>query len=329
MANEFKVKNGIKFPDNSIQTTAATGGGAAVWFGDTAPGNTTTYPLWFDTSNPGTTPGGMTLYLYYNDGDSSQWVPADSNIASINPLISTDAGNLAVLGTDNGVLVDATHVTPAAIGAQATLVSATNIKTINSTSLLGSGDVTVQPTLVSATNIKTVNSTTLLGSGDLAVQATLVSGTSIKTINSTTLLGSGDIPLLTTTLTDGNVFYGNGSNVATSTKLSSAIVKTTSNTDVASPTPNCDTTTVYQLTAQAQTAAFQNPTGTPVDNQSLIIRIKDNGTARTLSWTAGYGASTDLALPLTTVLSKTLYLGFRWNAALSKWILLGKLDNIA
>lgn len=27
MANEFKVKNGIKFPDNTIQTTAATGGG--------------------------------------------------------------------------------------------------------------------------------------------------------------------------------------------------------------------------------------------------------------------------------------------------------------
>jgi hypothetical protein len=37
---------------------------------------------------------------------------------------------------------------------QATLVSGTNIKTINSTSLVGSGDVAVQPTLVSGTNIK-------------------------------------------------------------------------------------------------------------------------------------------------------------------------------
>ena len=50
-----------------------------------------------------------------------------------------------------------------------------------------------QDTLVSATNIKTINSTTLLGSGNIAVQATLVSGTNIKTINSTSLLGSGDI----------------------------------------------------------------------------------------------------------------------------------------
>jgi hypothetical protein len=51
----------------------------------------------------------------------------------------------------------------------------------------------LQATLVSGTNIKSINSTTLLGSGDLAVQDTLVSGTNIKTINSTTLLGSGDI----------------------------------------------------------------------------------------------------------------------------------------
>lgn len=54
---------------------------------------------------------------------------------------------------------------------QDTLVSGTNIKTVNSTSLLGSGDVTVQSTLVSGTNIKSVNSTSLLGSGDLALFA--------------------------------------------------------------------------------------------------------------------------------------------------------------
>jgi len=79
------------------------------------------------------------------------------------------------------------------IAVQATLVSGTNIKTINSASLLGSGDVAVQETLISGTNVKTINSTSLLGSGDVAVQATLVSGTNIKTINSTSLLGSGDI----------------------------------------------------------------------------------------------------------------------------------------
>jgi hypothetical protein len=52
-----------------------------------------------------------------------------------------------------------------------------------------------QDTLVSGTSIKTINSNSLLGSGDVAVQATLVSGTNIKTINSTSILGSGDITI--------------------------------------------------------------------------------------------------------------------------------------
>lgn len=54
-------------------------------------------------------------------------------------------------------------------GKQAALVSGTNIKTINSTSLLGSGNVAVQPTLVSGTNIKTINGNSVLGSGNITI----------------------------------------------------------------------------------------------------------------------------------------------------------------
>ena len=72
---------------------------------------------------------------------------------------------------------------------------------------------TKQDTLVSGTNIKTINGTSLLGSGNIEVAAnvdlssyatkeelnakqdTLVSGTNIKTINGTSLLGSGDITI--------------------------------------------------------------------------------------------------------------------------------------
>lgn len=69
-----------------------------------------------------------------------------------------------------------------------------------------------QDTLVSGTNIKTVNSTSLLGSGDVAVQATLVSGTNIKTINSTSLLGSGDITISANPSgVSGAIQFSNGS----------------------------------------------------------------------------------------------------------------------
>lgn len=65
-------------------------------------------------------------------------------------------------------------------GKQDLLQSGTNIKTVNSTSLLGSGNVAVQETLVSGTNIKTINSTSILGSGNISVApATGIDATAI------------------------------------------------------------------------------------------------------------------------------------------------------
>lgn len=50
------------------------------------------------------------------------------------------------------------------------LVNGENIKTINQTSLLGSGNINVQPTLVSGQNIKTINNQSLLGNGNIVIQ---------------------------------------------------------------------------------------------------------------------------------------------------------------
>jgi len=70
-----------------------------------------------------------------------------------------------------GNLPTTTAVTTALATKQDSLVSGTNIKTINSTSVLGSGNIPVQETLVSGTNIKTINSTSLLGSGNITIAA--------------------------------------------------------------------------------------------------------------------------------------------------------------
>lgn len=96
----------------------------------------------------------------------------------------------------------------------------------------------------------------------------------------------------------------------------------------ATPTPNGDTTDVFTVTALAEAAEFAAPTGTPTDEQCLVIRIKDNGTARALTWNAIYREGVDVALPDTTVESKTMKLGFMWNAADSKWDLYAFVDNI-
>jgi hypothetical protein len=115
---------------------------------------------------------------------------------------------------------------------------------------------------------------------------------------------------------------------ATQTFTNKRITKRVASTaSSATPTPNADTTDIYILTALAEAAEFGAPTGTPTHGQTLIIRIKDNSTIRALTWNAIYRASSDLALPTTTVDDKTMYLGFIYNDTDSKWDLVAYLDN--
>lgn len=96
----------------------------------------------------------------------------------------------------------------------------------------------------------------------------------------------------------------------------------------ATHTIDCDSYDVFTVTAQAGDVTFANPSGTPVSGQTLVIRIKDDGTARAITWGANFRASSDLALPTTTILGKTLYVGFMWNSIDSRFDMLAKIDNI-
>ena len=72
-------------------------------------------------------------------------------------------------GDITGNIVDQTDLVSALQGKQNTLVSGTNIRTINNTSLLGAGNLNVQDPLESGVNIKTINNTSILGSGNITV----------------------------------------------------------------------------------------------------------------------------------------------------------------
>ena len=72
------------------------------------------------------------------------------------------------------------------------------------------------------------------------------------------------------------------------------------------------------ITAQAAALALANPTGTALDGWGIAVRIKDNGTARAITYGTQYRA-VGVTLPTTTVVSKTLYLGIVFNSADTKW----------
>lgn len=89
----------------------------------------------------------------------------------------------------------------------------------------------------------------------------------------------------------------------------------------ASLAPNAGTTDIAAVTALSQALAVAAPTGVPVDGQSLIIRIRDNGVARALTWNAAYSAYAG-DLPATTVASTFMLYHFLYSAATAKWELL-------
>jgi hypothetical protein len=88
-------------------------------------------------------------------------------------------------------------------------------------------------------------------------------------------------------------------------------------TDDATAEIDCDVTDQYQLTAVANNTTF-TVTGTPTNGQKLIIRLKDAGAGKTLTWNAVFRAI-GVTLPTTTVANKTHYIGCVYNSADSKW----------
>lgn len=85
-------------------------------------------------------------------------------------------------------------------------------------------------------------------------------------------------------------------------------------------TPTGDTAdeNIHTNTQVAGTLTVNAPSGTPVDGQKLILRIKSTN-AQTYAWNAIYRGSTDIALPTASTAAKTDYLGFIYNSADSKW----------
>lgn len=67
------------------------------------------------------------------------------------------------------------------------------------------------------------------------------------------------------------------------------------------------------ITAQAAGLTLANPTGTWVQGKDLVIRIKDNGTPRSIGYGGKYRAI-GVTLPTTTVANKTTYLGVIYNS---------------
>ena len=83
-----------------------------------------------------------------------------------------------------------------------------------------------------------------------------------------------------------------------------------------------DSMQLWYASALSQNIIFGVPGGTPTESQQLRIRLKDNGTSRTITWNAIFEPTANIPLPTTTIVGETLFLTFVFNAVVSKWQLI-------
>ena len=102
-----------------------------------------------------------------------------------------------------------------------------------------------------------------------------------------------------------------------------AIIDPISSTTASTATLTIDTdvSDFATITAQSEGLTIAAPTGSPVEGQKLIIRLKDDGSARAITFNAIFRAL-GVTLPTTTVASKTTYLGLVYNSTDTKWDIL-------
>jgi hypothetical protein len=320
--------------------------------------NATRYPL-FANQTTGNLTTEYTSSTKYQFNPSTGVLTATGFSGSGASLTSLTAGNLSgtipsgVLGNSSlyigttAVPLNAASgsITSLAVNISGSASSATTATTATNANNVAvtdntSSSATWYPTLVSTTtgNLPITTSSTKISfvpsTGTLS--ATVFSG-SLAASNITGTLGVGYGGLgITTTPSNGQIPIGNGTNYTASTltagvgigitnasgSVTIAVTQTpgtTTGSGGGNITPSI-TASQYNVTALSGTATFLAPSA-GVDGQRLLIRIKDNGTAQSLTWTttAGGYRSEGVALPTTTVISTPLYVGCVYNAQDSYW----------
>lgn len=252
--------------------------------------------------------------------------------AGVPTWAAAPAGAITSVNTQTGVVVlDADDISDTLTTNK--FVTAADITNLGNLSGINSGDDAVnslysglatskQDTLVSGTNIKTVNSTSLLGTGNIDTTQTTITGNAgtatalqiARTIAGQSFDGTANITIASTDLSDtSSIVLLTSTQTLTNKGITKRVVTTT---DDATAVIDVAITDVYELSAIANATTFSF-TGTPTDGQQIIIRFKDAGVTKALTFT-GFTVI-GVTLPTTTTVSKWHYVGVQYNSAAAAW----------
>lgn len=240
----------------------------------------------------------------------------------------TFAANLTILGTSELIIANG-----AGIQANGSFGSTGQVLSSNGTGVYWF-------TVPSATSVRqtfTANSTvntTFTVTGGYTVGFVDVYKNGVKLINGTDVtVSSGSTVVLATPAVTGEVVdvvgaltgslvgvTTDGAQTLTNKRIDPRVSSTAS---AASVTPDISSFDMYIFTALATGLTINATTGgAPVNGSKMVFRFKDNGTARTLTWTTAGSNSfraVGVTLPTTTVINKVTYVGCIYNADEAFW----------
>ena len=287
----------------------------------------------FDGINTSGFTTGAALYLDTITGGLTQaLLPPPHNVVYIGQALnSTNNGRVFIrpaqaLGSDTTLGNASEQIAPTQ---QAVKKFVTNNRTTVSA---GTGiSVTGSVPTYTITNTAPDQTVSLTGAGTVSVTGTYptftVTGTGGTVTSIQVVGGTGATVTPTTAVTTSGVY-------TVTPEVSSATYNTLSNkrwvprvissaSYTTSVTIPADSVDLFQITAQAGALLFNAPSGTPNNGDLLVIRIKDNGTARALTYNAIFNWSP----PSTTVLGKYLVMCFMYNSVTSNWNFMWKRDE--
>jgi len=256
-------------------------------------------------------------------------ITATGNINSTGSLFVQDQlstqGNIIANNITAGNIITTTVLNASSNVSALGNVTGSNLVTggsVTATGAVTGGNLTTGGLITATGNITT--GTYFIGDGGFLSNISNVTATQITNGTTTMAVASLNGNIFATVNSVGNVLVISSTGVVVTGNLTVNGAINSVSVAVASTatiTPTAGTTNQYNVTALASDASIAIPSGIPNDGQRLTIRILDDGSPRTLTWTTTAGGYRIIGttLPITTVASKTVYVECVYNSADDFW----------